>query len=590
MYKYLHEILFLLGPDKFRIPKLLLLFLIVSMLDLIGIGLIGPYVAIVVSPELGKEFFEKASYWFDFSIAQNSLLIWMSWTLLVVFFIKSVAAIWINYIIIRFSADQKIRLRSDLMDAYQSLPYATYLTRNSSEYIYNAQTLVDQYGSIIQNLMRILSDSITAIAIIILLATSDPIPLILLVALLVVVMFVYDLGFRKNIKDLGRKTNTFATSMVKGINEGMEGLKEIRILGCENYFLRQVREGSEKSEHYSAHSAMISSVPRYLLEFIMIFFVVILVLLSLIFERSTQELLPTLGMFAIAGLRLLPAANIASSGLIQLRFTRDSVSRLYQDVVNLQSVIGDRGKGKENQELFRQLKIDNISFHYPNAKQDSLHKLSLEIRAGESIGLIGPSGSGKSTLVNVILGLLNPQSGAIKFNKNPLHDSLKTWNNHIAYIPQLIFLIDNTLKKNVALGVAEEDIDEDLLHQALEQARLAELVTQLPMGIETLLGERGVRLSGGQRQRVALARAFYHQRDVLIMDEATSALDNEVEREIISEIKRFKGEKTMIIIAHRLTTVQHCDRIYKIEKGRVIASGSPKEILRTPTYFIDESV
>ena len=208
-----------------------------------------------------------------------------------------------------------------------------------------------------------------------------------------------------------------------------------------------------------------------------------------------------------------------------------------------------------------------------------LNQTSLSIRAGESIGIIGPSGSGKTTLIDLLLGLLKPEGGSISYNGDPLEKKLSKWRSQVAYLPQQVFLIDDTLKNNVALGVEEQKINEKLLLKALHKSQLAELVEQLPEGVNTFLGERGVRLSGGQRQRVALARAFYHQRSVLIMDEATSALDHETEREIVDEIKRLKGQITTIIIAHRLTTVQYCDRIYVLEEGKVVSSGTPKEML-----------
>jgi len=240
-------------------------------------------------------------------------------------------------------------------------------------------------------------------------------------------------------------------------------------------------------------------------------------------------------------------------------------------------------KSRENSAApFVALGLRQIYYRYPNTKQSALQNLSLEIKAGESIGLVGPSGSGKTTLVDVLLGLLEPQSGTMEFNGRSLLENLEEWRSQVAYLPQQVFLIDNSLRCNVALGEEESEIDETRLREALRQARLTELVEQLPQGVNTILGERGVRLSGGQRQRVALARAFYHGRSVLVMDEATSALDNETEKEIVAEIQRLKGQKTMIVIAHRLTTVQHCDRIYRLEQGKIVEEGTPQQILQLP--------
>ena len=282
-------------------------------------------------------------------------------------------------------------------------------------------------------------------------------------------------------------------------------------------------------------------------------------------------------------IRLKPVAISFVGGLTTLRFSRDSILRLAKDVrfadnmpVNVSSTEGFNFQKTS----FKDLRLRNVVFSYHNKQQLALEDISMKIQSGDSIGLIGLSGSGKTTLLDILLGLLEPQSGDIEFNGRQLQDNLEEWRSQVAYLPQQVFLIDNSMRCNVALGVEESVIDETKLREALRQARLSELVEQLPEGVDTILGERGVRLSGGQRQRVALARAFYHGRSVLVMDEATSALDNETEKEIVAEIQRLKGQKTMIVIAHRLTTVQHCDRIYRLEQGRIVEEGTPDQVLK----------
>jgi ABC-type bacteriocin/lantibiotic exporter with double-glycine peptidase domain len=302
-----------------------------------------------------------------------------------------------------------------------------------------------------------------------------------------------------------------------------------------------------------------------------------------------------------------------SGSLVNLRFSRDAVSRLYHDLEQLQSgdvhdtrseeyelnmiknntnwkledldvesekASCDFTTAQSQYETFRLLEMRNLSFCYTNVLVDALQGINLQIRSGDSVGIIGTSGAGKTTLIDMFLGLHEPQTGSITFNGRPLREALLDWRSQTAYLPQQVFLIDNTLKRNVALGVEDVNIDETRLHEALRKARLSELLKQLPNGVETLLGERGVRLSGGQRQRVALARAFYHARGVLVMDEATNALDDSTEREIVEEIKHLKGKITMIVIAHRLTTVQHCDRIYRLENGCMVEEGHTKHVLR----------
>jgi len=577
----------LMGEDRKKLPWLLILFFLVSLLDIAGIGLIGPYVSIVIKPDLARDIIDQYAAWIELPTEINSLLVIMSLLLLGIFIFKTISAIWINYIIINFSVTQRVRLSVLLMNNYQNLPYVKYLRRNSSEYIHTTQNLVNEYsGGMIQTGMKMVSDGIVGVVILVMLAITNLEAFLLLFSLLGVFLISYDIIFHKKMRVLGGKFNIASVKMVKGIHEGLEGLKEIRILGKEEYFLEQVRDGAHRSGIYGMYSTVISTIPRYLIEFIMILFVVLLVILALLTDTNLQELLPTLAMFGLAAVRLLPTANIMSKGFIKFRFNRDSVSRLYTDVMSVNgNVIDYRSfheglpEDKNVSRPFETLTMEDVSFCYPNAKQESLKNINLEIKRGDSIGIVGESGSGKTTLVDTILGLLEPASGEIYFNGKGLKKEIDNWHRHIAYLPQQVFLIDDKLKRNVALGVSEQDINIELLHQSLEKASLTDLLAQLPDGIDTILGERGVRLSGGQRQRIALARAFYHKRDVLIMDESTSALDNETEKEIVEEIKKLKSKVTMIVIAHRTTTIEHCDIIYKLSKGKIVDFGSPKKIL-----------
>ena len=307
-----------------------------------------------------------------------------------------------------------------------------------------------------------------------------------------------------------------------------------------------------------------------------------MVVYASIVGKDLALLVPKLAIFGLASVRLLPIANILSNGFLKFRFSRDGVSRLYSDVMHLKStLIIDKGIAKDQDLdlIFKELKLENVSFMYPNAKQKALKNINLNIKRGESIGIIGESGSGKTTLIDSILGMLEPNSGEIYLNGAPLKQELNNWRKRVAYLPQEIFLVDDKLKINVALGVNEHDIDIDLLNSSLERASLSGLIEQLPDGIDTELGERGVRLSGGQRQRISLARAFYHKRDILVLDESTSALDKETEKEIVDEIKRLKGDVTMIVIAHRFSTIENCDVIYRIKNGEIVDSGSPDDML-----------
>ena len=581
MKKYINEILILLGKDTKQLPKLLLLFMVVSALDVVGIGLIGPYISMVVDPQMADSIFKNFSQWIIIPSADDQRLKLMSYLLVCVFFIKTLSSIWVNYIIIKFSAKQQARLRLELMRSYQYLPYTEFLQRNSSEYIYSIQTLSGQFaGGVVHIGLRAISDGIVAIAILILLAFTNINAFLLLVGILVASVFIYDKVFRNKIRSYGKRTNEASTLILRGVNEAIEGLKEIRILGRENYFYKHVKDNTNIFAIINTKYSVITTFARYLFELIMVLFVVILVLMTINQHQDSTSILPTLGIFGIAAVRLLPAINVFTISIATLRYNRDAVSRLYNDVIKLQLKPRVETKVVQNEHsVFKELIIENVSFNYPTVKENAVADVSLRILKGESIGIIGPSGSGKTTLLNLLLGLLKPNYGEIWLNEKPLNYSLDEWYSMVAYLPQEVFLLDDSLRRNVALGVDDKDINEGNLNQALRKARLSDLVDKLSAGSETILGDKGVRLSGGQRQRVALARAFYHKRDVLVMDESTSALDNKMEQEIVKEIEQLKGNKTLIVVAHRLSTVQNCDRIYRLENGQIVDSGVPEEIL-----------
>ena len=578
--QYLNEILTLLGEDRRKLPSLIVLFMGASMLDLAGLGLIAPYIGFVVQPDSATDGkLGELLVFFDWDMNRERLLLWLSGLIVALFLGKAIVALGINNLIILFAQNQQIRLRTRLMYAYQQLPYSIYMQRNSAEYVHSVQQLTSQFQGVLQQLLRTVSDAVIALVILGLLILENVVALSLLTFLIGGTLLTYDSYFRRRMRDYGIRQNRAAQEMLKGIHEGLEGLKEIRILGQEAYFHKTVRLGAEGVSFNNRRYKLIQSAPRYLLEAILVIFVVLLVILNFHLEISTEALLGTLGLFGVAAIRLLPMATLFTGTLTTLRFNRDAVARLHTDVKQLKGTLERKKTVGAVAAFFTSLHLRQVQYSYPNASIPALQGVDLKVYQGESIGLIGPSGSGKTTLVDVLLGLLEPQSGTIEFNGKPLLESLDDWRAQVAYLPQQVFLIDNTLKHNIALGEEDQEIQEERLHQALHQARLAELVEQLPRGVDTMLGERGVRLSGGQRQRVALARAFYHGRSVLVMDEATSALDNETEQDIVAEIQRLKGQKTMIVIAHRLTTVQHCDRIYRLEQGRILKVGSPEEIL-----------
>lgn len=574
MSNFLKKILYILDEGGKKIPIMLIMFLMSSLLDLVGIGMIAPYIALILDPSSMNEVSVYLHWFVDSSNKTDSLLIVISLILIMVFLVKTIVVILINKMIIDFSQNQEVSLRSFLINSYMFFPYTEYLKRNSSEYIYSIHSLAGHFSSqILLPLLKTISDAITVVFILVFLAWTNLSALTLLVVLLGVVIISYDKLFRYKVTLYGRRSNELSTHMIQSIHEGIEGLKEVRILGREKYFINKVVNDAEMFAFYNKKSQLFSIVPRYLLELAMIGFVIITVISTFLLGMDTSALVPTLGVFGVAALRLLPASNNMSSSLVQLRYSQDVINRLYRDLKNIKDCeFSNKSKSIKvvNNSVFKNFVVDNVSFSYDEAKHKALNNVSLDIKAGESIGIMGASGSGKTTLIDMLLGILNADGGRITYNGKPLGAMLGVWQSKIAYLPQQVFLIDDTLKHNVALGVNECDIDEDKLYKSLKKSQLIKTTEKLVKGVNTVLGERGMRLSGGQRQRIALARAFYHNREILIMDEATSALDNETENEIVKEIKQLKGKKTLIVIAHRITTLKHCDRVYELKNGKII--------------------
>ena len=581
----LSQIFYLLADAKNKVLFLIFLFLINSSFDLMGLGLIAAYISAMIDVSnqyslAAQQFLNNLGY----SVSEADILKYLGAGLVIIFLCKALISVGLHYISIFFSFKQANILRSKLMISFQSLPYEEYLLRNSSEYITSVQTYVGHFSQVLYAYLRLASDTIVAIAIVSFLLFVNAPSLTLFAFLIGGSWFLYEKLFKQKVIDAGIETNVGARQLNQGVQEGISGLKEIRILGIESFFLDQVKKGSKKNIRNIAKKNLISIIARYFLEFVLVLFVVSFILFAPFLGLDMEEVLPTLGLFAVASLRLLPMANQVLASTIEIRFGRNGVSKVYNDIVNAdnreqESHNFSEPHLKKADKKFEEIAFKNVSFKYHSSTDWILKDLDLLIKSGESVGIIGPSGAGKTTFLDVLLGLLEPQEGKIIFNQESFKESIDQWRSQVAYLPQEIFLTDSTLKSNVALGLPLEMIDEEKVCKSLSQAKLDSLVSELPNGVETLLGENGIRLSGGQRQRVALARSFYYQRNVLILDEATSSLDNETEREIVEEIKDFKAEKTLIVIAHRYSTIEHCDRIYKLDKGRIVSQGSFQEVV-----------
>lgn len=576
----LSKVFFILGASARKLPLILFCSTALTALDLLGISLILPYVSALLEPQeiVNSEYYLKL---IEFGAPADSVgfVGMLSLVICVLFLFKAVFGILLNRMILKFCFYQGAELRGYLMQSYSNLPLLQYLQRNSSEYIYNMQHLVNQFSqTVLQSGMRIVSEGLVVLAIVGFIAYQSLTTLFAIVALFVVALGAYDKVFRRLNLKFGNESNNRSDEIIKLVQEGIEGIREIRVLGVSHFFQNSLKQSSVSYAEAMTNAQLISQMPKYILELLLILGVVAAVFLNIDEANSFADSLPMIAALAFAALRVLPSINQILSSSANLRFSSDAIDRLYSDIswLNQHAALDAKpigasevNAGQDTAEPFEKLQLNNVSFSYPGTARATLKNLEFSLSAGETVGLVGPSGSGKSTLLNILIGLLDVSSGEIAINGRDLSITKDFWWSKIAYLPQQIFLIDGSLQDNIALGVKPEDVDETNLQRAIEQAKLKELVMSLPRGLHTHIGDRGSKLSGGQRQRVAIARAFYFKKEVIILDEATSSLDSQVESEIVDELLSLKGETTMLVVAHRISTLQGCDRILALESSRL---------------------
>ncbi|MEQ9482322.1 ABC transporter ATP-binding protein [Coleofasciculus sp. F4-SAH-05] len=598
MIDYLSKVLYVLTGSRKSLIFLLLVFIFTSILEAFGIGLVGPFISLASNPESIQSItvldwaYQKSGV----ETPQQFIPI-VGFVIIIIFCIQALLYFLAQTYIYRYTHQQKSRLIARLLKAYLAAPYTFYLKQNTANIIKNiiSETIQFTQGCLLA-LLLFTTNGIVVGVLMGLMALSSPLLLVMILVILVPTFLVFNkLGNR--FKRWGKTQSETQREMIRTVNHGLGGLKETRVIGCESYFENKMDEQVRKYARAATLSQASNLLPNIFIKTCLIVFVILFVsLFNIFFTESGQDLTAVMGVFAVAAVRLIPASSQFISAMGNMRTSSHALDMLYLDLKEiekrevhngLERLNGSTGKGlvkrgSKDRNLLsfaNQIELMDVTYRYPGASELSLDQISFTIKKGESIALIGKSGAGKTTLVDVILGLLDLESGDIKVDGVSIYENLRSWQNLVGYIPQSIFLTDDTIERNIAFGVPDNQIDEERLYKAIQAAQLEELIEQLPDGIKTGVGERGVRLSGGQRQRIGIARAIYHEREILVLDEATAALDNETESRVTEAINSLAGTKTLIVIAHRLSTVENCDRIYRLEKGRVVKSGSYQEVV-----------
>jgi ABC-type multidrug transport system fused ATPase/permease subunit len=560
---------------------LLLLMIVGMVLETLGVGLIIPALALMTHVDLARRYPAAAPLLRMLGNPDREhLVIWGMLALVAVYAVKAAFLGFLFWRQTHFVSGVQADLSRRLFATYLRQPYGFHLTRNSAELINNALGEVTLYAhTCLMSGLNLLTELLIVLGITILLLVVAPIGAVVVAATLGVPAWLYHHLTHQSLLHWGIARQHHEQLRVQHLQQGLGGVKELILLGRERECLAQYQRHNIGSAKATSHHQMLQQLPRLGLELLAVCALAGLVLVMLASRQPLEALLPVLGLFAAAAFRLLPSANRVVNAVQSIRYALPAIEVIHQEVQLSRAPVRSAAAPAAAIQLTDVLTLERVSFQYPNTPAATLHEITMRIPRGSCVGFIGGSGAGKSTLVDVILGLQAPTGGFVRADGTDIQQNLRGWQALIGYVPQSIYLTDDTLRRNVALGLADEEIDKEAIRRAIAAAQLDEFIASLPAGLETTVGERGVRLSGGQLQRIGIARALYHDPEVLVLDEATSALDTTTERGVMAAVRALRGLKTVIIVAHRLSTVENCDWLYRFEAGRIIEAGEPPRVL-----------
>lgn len=544
-----------------------------GLLETFGIGIIMPFIGVVNDFTILEKYpriinlFEKVGV----TDAHNIIVI-LAVTMLLFMCIKNLYLFLFMRYQQRFIHRNTAKFSIGLLKKYLNADYLYHLQTNSSDLIRDMKsTGAKIFQGVITSIITIASESLLMVLVVCLLIIVEPIVAIVGILVLSTIGVAFYKALKKKSEYYGNIAIKHEGETFKWINQSLGGIKEVKLLGRKEYFQNKCETHYNKLANIMVYQYLVSLAPRLFLETLMVVTIMIIVIALLLQGSSSGHILPTLALFCAAAFRLMPATNRILGAAINLKFSIPAVDVIYKNFIELETKYNshqDISNGKDftfNDSIY----FENLSFRYPAAEGDALENITLSIPKNKSIGIVGASGAGKSTLLNILLGLLRPTKGQILIDKKDLQTNIRGWQKMIGFVPQEIYLTDDSIKRNIAYGLNDLDINESLVWKALKSAQLDTFVKDLPEGLNAFVGERGVRVSGGQRQRIGIARALYHNPAVLIFDEATSSVDMTTEKEITKSIESLAHKKTIVIVAHRLSTIENCDIIYNLDSGTI---------------------
>lgn len=564
--------------EKFKLLGLAFMMLAGSALELLGVAIFTPLVQVLMMPNLEKIEEDKllaTLYTITGSTSIYNFLVVLSGMIIIVYIVKNTFLGFQQNAILSFSYHTRMNLATRLLTTYMKEPYTFHLQKNIAEMQRGLQVDTSQFMILINSTLQLAVEIVLCVVLgVYLFDTSHSITLIV-VGLLALCVGIFSTVSKRISTKLGRQNEFYNAKLFQWINQSLGGIKEVKVLHREKFFVETYRGNYKKLIKGAKMNELLAALPKYIVETVSMSGLLIAVIVKIVFGQGNIEVfIPQMAIFAVASMRLLPSVGKINAYINNILYNLPSLDMIYNDLREIENVkdssfdVDSRNIDKKIT-FHDKIQIHNITYKYPDGEENVLNNISFEIMKGETIALIGSSGAGKTTLADVVLGLLPPAEGCILVDGENIYTELSAWYQLIGYIPQTIYLSDESIRNNVAFGIPEEEIEDAAIWKALEKAQLKEFVEGLEQGMDTFVGDRGVRLSGGQRQRIGIARALYHDPEILILDEATSALDNETEKAVMESIESLHGKKTMIIIAHRLSTIRQADRIYEVLNGKI---------------------
>ncbi|MDO4808504.1 MAG: ABC transporter ATP-binding protein [Eubacteriales bacterium] len=554
----------LLEPrEKRKLIPLLLLTTAGAFFEMLGVSMVVPLVTAIMNPEILTTNALIAPLCRIFGITEHrEFIIFCIVAMILVFIIKDLFLVFEHYCRSRFVFHNRLRMQQKTLHAFLKKPYEYYLNARSGEILRIVRTDVQNVYGLLMTFLSLVSESVVSLALIAVILTIDPVMTLLIAGFLAVMVAVIVKVVKPKLKKEGKIFRENLSKAYDWTLQCIQGIKEIKVGGRERFFEQSFAEAGEKQIEAEKRYTVLNSVPKVIIEMGCVCAALLVMLIMILAGREPADLIPAFAAFAMAAVKLMPASNRIINAVNAVAYHGSSIDRLLENLQKEEAPEGEAENSKVKIKLQKEAELSEIGYRYPNSNEIIFDGASMKIPVGHSVGIVGTSGAGKTTAVDILLGLLKPERGCVLSDGVDVSQNLRGWQDLIGYIPQSIFMMDGTVRDNVVFGA--DASDDEKVWKALREAQLEDFIRRQPDGLDTQIGERGIRLSGGQRQRIGIARALYEDPELLVFDEATSSLDNETEAAIMESINSLHGKKTMVIIAHRLQTIENCDMVYRV--------------------------